>query len=73
MAGASSGSFAKESEGGVDRQASQCGQKTVLGRRMGAKETLRYWLIGCKRVSSMSHRRRYRKAQALSLSRVVRG
>ena len=38
----------ERSEGGVDRQAAQCGQKTIPGMRMGAKETLRYRLVGCQ-------------------------
>ena len=65
----SSSSLAKESERDLDRKAPQCGQKDVPGRRMDAKETLRYWLVGCQACQMKG---RHRKAQALPLSRIAR-
>ena len=39
---------------------------------MDAKETVRYWLVGCKSMSSLPNGGRHRKAQALPLSRTAR-
>ena len=39
---------------------------------MDAKETVRYWLVGCKSMSSPPNGGRHRKAQALPLSRMAR-
>ena len=48
MARTRSSSVAKESEGELDRIASQCGQEDLSGRRLDAKEAIRYWLVGCQ-------------------------
>ena len=72
LAPTSSRSLAKESVGEVDREASQCSRKAFPGRRMGAKETVRYWLVGCKPVPSLSQGGRHRKEQALLLPRMAR-
>ena len=39
---------------------------------MGAKETVRCWLVGYQSMSSLPDGGRYRKAQALPLSRMAR-
>ena len=65
-------SLAKESKGGLDRKASQCGQKDFPGRRMDAKETFRYWLVGSQSMSSLPDGGRHREAQALPLFRTAR-
>ena len=47
IAGSRANSLAKESEGELDWKASQCGQEDLPGRWLDAKETIRYWLVGC--------------------------
>ena len=68
-----SSSVAKESEIGLDRETSSCGQENLLGRRLDGKETFRYWLVGCQSMSSLPDGGRHREAQAPPLPRVARG
>ena len=69
--GTSSSSLAKESEGGKDRKASQCGQED-LGRRLDTRETDRHWLVRCQPMSRLPDGGRHREAQALPLSGMAR-
>ena len=49
LVGAACGLVAQENEGRLDGKTSKCRQKTGYGRRLGAEETFRHWLVGWKK------------------------
>ena len=46
LAGANPGDGPKEDKRFMDRRAPRCGEEADRGRRMGAEETVRCWLVG---------------------------
>ena len=71
MAGTRGSSLAKEGEGELDSESSQCGQEDLLVRWMDAKKDSSM-LIGRISVNAKLTRKRNRKAQAFPLPRMAR-